>query len=33
VLAISELQRAGKRPVSARDFANSARLDVQRLGA
>ena len=26
VLAVSELQRAGKRPVSARDFANAARL-------
>ena len=26
VLAVSELQRAGKRPVSARDFANAVRL-------
>ena len=26
VVAVSELQRAGKRPVSARDFANAARL-------
>jgi len=32
VLAISELQRAGKRPVSARDFANAVRLDGQRMG-
>ena len=27
VLAVRELQRAGKRPVSARDFANAVRLD------
>jgi methionyl-tRNA formyltransferase len=27
VLAISELQRAGKKPVSARDFANAVRID------
>ena len=33
VLAVSELQRAGKRPVSARDFANAVRLDGMRLGA
>jgi methionyl-tRNA formyltransferase len=26
VLAITELQRAGKRPVSARDFANAVRV-------
>ena len=32
VLAVSELQRAGKRPVSARDFANAVRLDGMRLG-
>jgi methionyl-tRNA formyltransferase len=32
VLSIRELQRAGKRPVSARDFANAARLDGQRMG-
>jgi methionyl-tRNA formyltransferase len=32
VLAVSELQRAGKRPVSARDFANAARLDGLRFG-
>jgi methionyl-tRNA formyltransferase len=31
VLAIRELQRAGKKPVSARDFANAVRLDGQRL--
>ncbi len=33
VLAVSELQRAGKRPVSARDFANAIRLDGTRFGA
>jgi methionyl-tRNA formyltransferase len=33
VLAIRELQRAGKRPVSARDFANAVRLDGLRFGA
>ncbi len=33
VLAVSELQRAGKRPVSARDFANAVRLDGLRFGA
>jgi methionyl-tRNA formyltransferase len=33
VLAVSELQRAGKRPVSARDFANAARLEGTRFGA
>jgi methionyl-tRNA formyltransferase len=33
VLAVSELQRAGKRPVSARDFANAVRLDGTRFGA
>jgi methionyl-tRNA formyltransferase len=33
VLAIGELQRAGKRPVSARDFANAVRLDGLRFGA
>jgi methionyl-tRNA formyltransferase len=33
VLAITELQRAGKRPVSARDFANALRLDGRRFGA
>jgi methionyl-tRNA formyltransferase len=33
VLAISELQRAGKKPVSARDFANAVRIDDQRFGA
>ena len=32
VLAIGELQRAGKRPVSARDFANAVRLDGIRFG-
>jgi methionyl-tRNA formyltransferase len=32
VLAVGELQRAGKRPVSARDFANAARLDGLRFG-
>lgn len=33
VLAVSELQRAGKRPVSARDFANAVRLNGLRFGA
>jgi methionyl-tRNA formyltransferase len=33
VLAVRELQRAGKRPVSARDFANAIRLDGIRFGA
>jgi hypothetical protein len=33
VLAVRELQRAGKRPVSARDFANAVRLDGMRFGA
>ena len=32
VLAVRELQRAGKRPVSARDFANAVRLDGIRFG-
>jgi methionyl-tRNA formyltransferase len=32
VLAIGELQRAGKRPVSARDFANAVRIAGLRLG-
>jgi methionyl-tRNA formyltransferase len=31
VLSISELQRAGRKPVPARDFANAVRLDGQRL--
>jgi methionyl-tRNA formyltransferase len=31
VLAVRELQRAGKRPVSARDFANAVRLDGLRF--
>jgi methionyl-tRNA formyltransferase len=33
VLALRELQRAGKRPVSARDFANAVRVAGLRLGA
>ena len=33
VLAVRELQRAGKRPVSARDFANAVRLAGLRFGA
>jgi len=33
VLAVSELQRAGKRPVSAHDFANAVRLTGLRFGA
>jgi methionyl-tRNA formyltransferase len=32
VLAVSELQRAGKRPVAARDFANAVRLAGLRFG-
>jgi methionyl-tRNA formyltransferase len=32
VLAVRELQRAGKRPVSARDFANAVRLAGTRFG-
>ena len=32
VLAVRELQRAGKRPVSARDFANAVRLAGLRFG-
>jgi hypothetical protein len=27
------LQRAGKKPVAARDFANAVRIDGQRFGA
>jgi methionyl-tRNA formyltransferase len=33
VLAVRELQRAGKRPISARDFANAVRLAGLRFGA
>jgi methionyl-tRNA formyltransferase len=33
VLAVRELQRAGKRPVSARDFANAMRLAGLRFGS
>jgi len=33
VLAVRELQRAGKRPISARDFANAVRLDGLRFGS
>jgi methionyl-tRNA formyltransferase len=33
VLAIGKLQRAGKRPVSAREFANAVPLAGLRLGA
>jgi methionyl-tRNA formyltransferase len=33
VLAVRELQRAGKRPVSARDFANAVRLAGMRFGS
>ena len=33
VLAVRELQRAGKRPVSSRDFANAVRLAGLRFGA
>jgi methionyl-tRNA formyltransferase len=32
VLAVQELQRAGRRPVAARDFANAVRLDGLRFG-
>jgi methionyl-tRNA formyltransferase len=32
-LALRELQRPGKRPISARDFANAVRLDGLRFGA
>src|SRR5262249_20784016 len=32
VLAVREVQRSGKRPVSARDFANAVRLDGLRFG-
>jgi len=32
VLALRELQRAGKRPVSARDFANAVRIAGLRFG-
>jgi methionyl-tRNA formyltransferase len=32
VLAVRQLQRAGKRPVSARDFANAVRIADQRFG-
>jgi methionyl-tRNA formyltransferase len=32
VLAVTEVQRAGRRPVSARDFANTVRLDGTRFG-
>ena len=32
VVALRELQRAGKRPVSARDFANAVRIDGLRFG-
>jgi len=32
VLAIAELQRAGKRPITARDFANAVRVAGQRFG-
>jgi methionyl-tRNA formyltransferase len=33
VLAIRELQRAGKRPISARDFANAVRVAGLRFGS
>jgi methionyl-tRNA formyltransferase len=33
VLAVRELQRAGKRPISARDFANAVRLAGMRFGS
>jgi len=33
VLAVRELQRAGKRPIAARDFANAVRLAGLRFGA
>jgi len=32
VVVLRELQRAGKRPVSARDFANGVRIAGARLG-
>ena len=32
VIALRELQRAGKRPVAARDFANAVRIDGLRFG-
>jgi methionyl-tRNA formyltransferase len=32
VVALRELQRDGKRPVSARDFANAVRIDGLRFG-
>jgi methionyl-tRNA formyltransferase len=32
VVAVRELQRAGRRPVSARDFANAVRIDGLRFG-
>ena len=32
VIALRELQRAGKRPVAARDFANAVRIDSLRFG-
>ena len=32
VIALRDLQRAGKRPVSARDFANAVRIDGLRFG-
>lgn len=33
VLAVREIQRPGKRPISARDFANAVRLDGMRFGS
>ena len=33
VLALQELQRAGKRPVAARDFANAVRIAGLRFGS
>jgi len=33
VLSVRELQRSGKRPISARDFANAVRLDGLRFGS
>jgi methionyl-tRNA formyltransferase len=33
VLAVRELQRAGKRPVSARDYANAVRIEGLRFGS
>jgi hypothetical protein len=29
---VQELQRAGRRPISARDFVNAVRIDGQRFG-